>query len=176
MKFPRLEIDLFASRLNAKLPKYVTRYPEQNAFAVDAFTISWNKCLYYMFPPFSLMSRILQKIEEDKTETVIIAPLWTTQAWWPILTELINGPCYILPKSQEILSLVHKPGIKHPLTKMTLVAFCISGKLYESEGYRNKQEKSLLNHGEWARVNNMTRISKDGYIIVKGRQIPLHRI
>jgi hypothetical protein len=36
------QIDLFASRLNHQLPKYVARYPDPDAVATDAMTLQWN--------------------------------------------------------------------------------------------------------------------------------------
>jgi hypothetical protein len=59
--FPDMSMDLFASRINSKLSKYVTYLPDPMAFAVDAFTLHWNHELYYIFAPFSLMAKILQK-------------------------------------------------------------------------------------------------------------------
>ena len=46
---------MFASRLNAKLKKYVSFYPHHLAYAIDAFTLDWSRELLYMFPPFSLI-------------------------------------------------------------------------------------------------------------------------
>lgn len=126
-KFPDMNLDLFTSRLNAKLTTYVSRYPEPGAFAVDAFSLSWNdELLYYVFPPFSLIARILQKLEEDGSRAIMIAPIWPTQVWWPNLVGLIQGQCFILPKNT--LRLMHKPDKKHPLKKMQLAAFHILGR------------------------------------------------
>ena len=60
------EIDLFASRLNAQLPIYVSWMPDPTAWAVDAFTLDWGRMNFYAFPPFSLVPRCLQKIRQDK--------------------------------------------------------------------------------------------------------------
>ncbi|XP_052058703.1 uncharacterized protein LOC127698962 isoform X1 [Mytilus californianus] len=60
------EIDLFASRLNKQLPKYVSWFPDPEAYASDAFSLSWSNLLPYIFAPFSQLPRVLQKIEEDK--------------------------------------------------------------------------------------------------------------
>jgi hypothetical protein len=38
-----LTVDLFASRLNNKLSKYVSRKPDPNAFAINAFSLTWEK-------------------------------------------------------------------------------------------------------------------------------------
>ena len=44
--FPELTVDLFASRLNNKLPKYVSRNLDPNAFATDAFSLTWDNDFY----------------------------------------------------------------------------------------------------------------------------------
>ena len=35
------EIDLFASRLNAKTAKFISWHPQPGAVAIDAFSLSW---------------------------------------------------------------------------------------------------------------------------------------
>ena len=59
-------MDLFASRLNTKLPTFVSWHPEPGAMAVDAFSISWSNLRCYAFTPFSLRTQVLRKIREDK--------------------------------------------------------------------------------------------------------------
>ena len=49
------ELDLFASYLNAKVPCYVSRFPDPNAVANDAFSSSWENKKFYAFRPFSLI-------------------------------------------------------------------------------------------------------------------------
>ena len=173
-RFPMLQIDLFASRLNSKLPLYISRYPEKDSYAVDAFTISWSSDNYYIFAPFSLTARILKKIEDDQTEmALIILPLWPGQVWWPILTNMIIGNCLILPSSQQILTLPHRPERKHPLKKMKLVAFPISGKHWRSKEYRDRQQTSSSRLGDKEHGNNTAHILSNGFLSVKGKIIPL---
>ena len=45
-------IDLFTSRLNNQLPRYVSWHPDPFAVATDAFQISWQGELGYAFPHF----------------------------------------------------------------------------------------------------------------------------
>lgn len=56
------DIDLFASRLNKRLPKYVAWKHYPNAEFIDAFSVDLNKFYYYAFPPFRVINRVLQKI------------------------------------------------------------------------------------------------------------------
>ena len=51
--YPDMSVDLFASNLNAKLCSYVSRYPDCNVGAVDAFSFPRVDKLYYIFAPQS---------------------------------------------------------------------------------------------------------------------------
>ncbi|XP_066589319.1 uncharacterized protein [Prorops nasuta] len=55
------DIDLFASERNTKCEQYCVWYPEENAVAIDAFTISWKHLYFYAFPPFSMILRMLME-------------------------------------------------------------------------------------------------------------------
>ena len=76
------EIDLFASRGNRKLERYVSWNPEPESWAIDAFTFKWNNNFYYVFPPFSLVGRVARKLMLDKADAILITPQWKTQPWY----------------------------------------------------------------------------------------------
>lgn len=76
-------IDLFASRSNYQLERYVSFFPDPEAVFVDAFSFPWKIDKFYIFPPFSMLGTVLQKIQQDKADAIVIAPLWPTQAWFP---------------------------------------------------------------------------------------------
>ena len=44
-------MDLFATRYNYKLPKFVSLVPDQTAWAVDALSLPWQDLDVYAFPP-----------------------------------------------------------------------------------------------------------------------------
>jgi hypothetical protein len=70
-----LDVDLFASKLNWQVRKYVSYLPDRKAFAVDAFSISWGQFINaYAFPPFSILGQVLQKVEEEGVKLTLIAP------------------------------------------------------------------------------------------------------
>lgn len=83
-KFGCPSIDLFASRLNSKCKLYVSWHTDPEAYAIDAFTLSWENLRFYAFPPFALILRVLQKIRVDKATGIVVAPYWPTQPWYPI--------------------------------------------------------------------------------------------
>ena len=119
------ELDLFASDLNCKLPKFMSWKPCINSLHIDAFTVSWTNIKGFLFPPFSLISRTIKKMYDDQVENICgIFPLWQTKSWWPSLMRLIQGPVKILPK--EAVSRLRLPwdhSLKHPMKSQLHLIF-----------------------------------------------------
>ena len=73
----RLNIDLFASVHNHKLPVYCSLLPCPAALSRNAFSINWGCCYSsYAFPPPVLLHKVLQKICQDKARVILIALMW----------------------------------------------------------------------------------------------------
>ena len=49
-KFRPFLIDFFVSYINKKCSRFCSRFPKPAEIAVDAFTISWKKKYFYVFP------------------------------------------------------------------------------------------------------------------------------
>ena len=60
------QLDLFASHHNHQLPNYFSWIPDPQAMGTDAFSIPWKFNLCYLFPPFPLIQKCIQKIKRDK--------------------------------------------------------------------------------------------------------------
>lgn len=100
--FPSLSIVLFASVLNAQLPRYVSWKADHHATFVDAFSTPWTGEYFYAFPPFSLIHKCLSKIEAEEAGKALVVPAWTKQTWYPRVLQLLtqthvvdcrNGAC-----------------------------------------------------------------------------------
>ena len=173
-KFQLIAVDLFASRLNNKVKRYVSRRPDPYAYAIDAFSLTWADDVFYIFPPFSLLARILQKVEEDKTDAVLVAPIWPTQSWWPSLLHLIHGQCFKLDNPQKILYLPYDTERRHHLKRMTLAVFPISGKACGTKGSLAKQGTLLCNHGDCPLKLSTIAISQDGLLFAGSKLTPFN--
>ena len=55
-------VDLFATRLNHKLPLYMFPFPDQNAWDIDA--LNWSGLTAYAYPSTVLFHRVIQKIRQ----------------------------------------------------------------------------------------------------------------
>ena len=83
----KLEVDLFASRLTAQIPWYVSWRLDPEAIAQDAFTIDWSqwrRC--YANPLWNLVGKVLAQTRAQKAQVVLIALVWKSQVMVPYLT------------------------------------------------------------------------------------------
>ena len=120
-------IDLFASRTNTQCSKFISWKPDPEAWAVDAFTVSWKRLSFYAFPPFALIGRVLQKIINDEAEGILVVPNWPSQPWFPVYMSLVSSKIYSFGPSNDLL--ISSFRISHPLSSsLTLVAAKLSGK------------------------------------------------
>ena len=125
LPFGPFTIDLFASRLNNKLNRYASMIPDPYAMDIDAFSFQWTLETPYLFPPFNMIFRCLQKIQLDQVQkALLIFPLWTTQHWMPRLLTLMMSPVFILP--HHLLYLPWPSTIlHHPLEPRLQLAMCL---------------------------------------------------
>jgi hypothetical protein len=121
------EVDRFASGGSAqtdldsgkRLP-YWSLYADGAAEGIDSLSASWAGRRNYAFPPVKLVGQTLELILEQRVTTVIIAPKWESQWWWPMLVQaavlvvdlnsLLGGPQLFCP--------VRGNGLTHPLGKL----------------------------------------------------------
>ena len=54
-------IDIFASRLNHQLDKYISWLPDPGSVSVDVFSISWSNIIFYAYPPISMIGAAITK-------------------------------------------------------------------------------------------------------------------
>lgn len=157
-------IDLFASRLNAKCSRYVSWKPDPGAEFIDAFSSSWSSFKFYAFPPFSLVNRCLQKVALERSEGIILVPLWPTQVWFPCLIKMIISSPVLLPTSVLALPFSQK---EHPLEgRLRLLACLVSGVTLKAKDFRRRLLRSSCHPGDLAQNRSTVSILKDGIVSV----------
>lgn len=177
-RYGNMDIDLFASRLNHKIEKYISWKPDPMAVYINAWHVEWDFKLGYCFPPFSLIPSVLQKVEEDLAEIVLIAPLWPTQIWFPKLMELLVKDPIILPKVKNMIvnPLISSEG-NTIIKKLILIACRLSGKDFKTKAFRQQLQTSYYHHGDQTQSNNMKVILKNGFSsVVKEKVIQFHLV
>lgn len=121
-------VDMFASRINNKCKKFVSWYPQPEAWQVDAFTMSWdlpNEFLYF-FPPFSLAGRVLRNITTYRCKAILITPDWQSQPWVSMATK--RATTYMRFRKAKNNLIPHgTPNNPQQFTTTPMMAFLFSG-------------------------------------------------
>jgi hypothetical protein len=131
------QVDLFASRLNHQIPIFYSWHPEPGTTAVDAFLQPWQNIRGWANPPFSLIGRVLEKVRKDKCTITLIAPIWSTQPWFPILIAMLIDYPRLLPQNQDLFlpgKLGNEQALRSP--NWNSAAWHISGKQSYSKAFQ----------------------------------------
>ena len=128
-------LDCFASRINCQIDNYASFKPDPYASFIDAFTINWHDFTCYLFPPFSTIHRVLQKLRVDRATALCVFPHWPTQSWWPLMNLLLVKEPWIITPSPKNLHLPNHVGETHPLHKKLKLIICLlSGDIMSPRG------------------------------------------
>lgn len=124
MKWGPHTVDRFSTFQNKLLPRFNTRFFDPRAEATDTMSTSWQKENNWVNPPFRLIPRILKKISQEQALVTLIAPLWTSAPWFPLLLEMTKELRLLNSKS-----VIPQLGSAEPLKnkKWRLAAWRICG-------------------------------------------------
>jgi hypothetical protein len=118
-----VEVDLFATKYNSLLPRFISPHPDEGAEGCDAFSMRWRDWKAYIHPPISVISRVIQKVEAEEVKAVIVVPNWPSQHWWPHLMNLAKKTV-TLGRAEEILlrgRSMEEKGTKLPPGEMLMI-------------------------------------------------------
>ena len=109
---PLLQVDVFATRLNNKLPIFISPCMDSKAQAVDALSTSWERWDHlYMFPPTNMISRALAKLDTTSFKSaVLVTPETPTRPWYMslCLRETRSVPLEVTLQQTVVGKMVHK--------------------------------------------------------------------
>ena len=164
-------VDLFATRLNFHVQKFVSWKPDPLAWKVDAFSFCWDpEILHYAFPPFSLVGKVLRKVELDGSLLVLVAPMWATQVWFPKMLHLLADVPVVLPSA--CLTLPQDPRAVHPMgDRLGLAGMLISGDPSRRKEFRRGLETFCVPPGRKGRRYSTEGTSIGGLTFVSQGQL-----
>jgi hypothetical protein len=141
-------LDLFATRLNAQVPRYVSRFPDPGATSVDAFRQDLRKERAYANPPFNLITRLLALVKRQRASLTVVLPAWEAQPWWPMLAEMLVAPPIRLPHRLDTFLPGHL-GNELPMgaPRWTAIAAKISGAPSSIAAFRTRWREQCLTSG-----------------------------
>ena len=118
-------VDLFATHLNHKLPRYVSPVPDPKAWDIDALNINWTNLTAYAYPPTALLHKVIQKIKQCHCLIIVIAPGWPGMPWFWDLVQLSTEIPLQLPVSTTLLKQSHKYVFHNNPQQLNRHAWCL---------------------------------------------------
>lgn len=172
------DIDLFASSVNRQLERFVSWFPAPGACHCDAFSVFWGDYMPYMFPPFNLMGKVINKIVDDKVDLALcVFPYWNSQAWFPVLMDNICDFPVRLPRHKDLLVMPHS-GEFHPLARsMRIIAVTVSGRRCRIKDFRKKLHPFSPVHGDKVPGSSISLLGGTGWFgTIAGLGVPFRRL
>ena len=137
---------------------------DNQAFALDSFSMNWNSLHAYAFPPTILILSALNKICQSQCRIVLIAPLWPQQTWFSEVLQLLVSVPDSLPLFPKLLTQAKGKFQHQNLPVLNLHAWELSSNQIEIENFHktlqilspNQDEhqlrKSLMQNGSYIPV------------------------
>lgn len=119
------DVDLFASRFNARVGNFLSRTRDPLAYGTDALVFPWDQfSLMYAFPPLQLLPRLLRRVKSEGRPVILVAPAWPRRAWFADIVRMSVGQPWSLPLRPDLLS---QGPIFHPsLPSLNLTVWLLS--------------------------------------------------
>lgn len=114
----RPNVDAFASRRNRQVPQFWSWVWEPGCSAIDFFAQPLKGHRLWCNPPFSMITRVLQQIRDQRAETLLIVPMWVEAPWWAPATLMQVSPPLLLPRVADLFlpaSTRNTEGVGQPL-------------------------------------------------------------
>ena len=103
-----VNMDLFATNLNNRLPLFFSLVLDPMAIGVDAMLQVWKGMESYAFPPLTVIFQVLQKLCQSlNCQLTLLAPVWPQRPWFADLLELLLDVPMILPMWVDLLRQPH---------------------------------------------------------------------
>ena len=166
-----LEVDLFASRLTHQLPHFFSWRPDPLAEAVDAFQQDWSEVKGFANPPWCLIGHVLNKIRSQEAQVVLVAPVWKSQAWYPVVLEMLMDYPRLIPPQEGLL----RRGEERRVTEIIpqLAVWPVSGKDIETVTFLQRLQSSCWPPGGRNPPSPMSPCLENGPAgVLKGVVIP----
>ena len=140
--------------------RLIPKPPTKNILFLDSRPKSLkNRCIHFQlgFQPslpvssFPLVHKCLSKIRKDKCRAILIAPVWKSRLWYPIISGMLIDRPALLPIRKDLLQL-SLSNQTHPLLtdrkrNFKLAAWPVSGNPSDSIKFLKGCPKLSLHHG-----------------------------
>ena len=146
--YPTMEIDLFATRYNARLPQFVSPFPDDQALAVDGLAFNLSGRDLYAFPPTPLVPLLLARMDDQQCLITLIAPLQWKRPWVSSLLRRCLRPPVRLPLRPDLLRQPFMVSLHPRLESLNLHVFRLSSYVSHDRGFQHLLSTGFATLGE----------------------------
>jgi hypothetical protein len=147
---PLLEVDLFATRWNNQLDRFVSPYPDPLAWETDALSLSWDNLVAYAYPPTVVLSEVMNQVRRSSVSLYLVAPCWPSQPWFPTLLSLLVDFPLSLPPNRRLLSQAPKSIYHNNPSMLKLHVWPLSSSVLDRQDFlarlRNWRQLRSVDH------------------------------
>ena len=141
------QYDAFANRENKRFDNYFRH----------AWTQKWDKKLW-IDPPVHLIQQVIHKIKQDKTQAILVVPLWDDKPWFQELQDICVD--YIeLPRKIKLYASDDTVPLRQ--RSWSSLAFLVDGGLPESDSADSWRDSCVGSESEVERGTDDECISSD---------------
>ena len=130
-------MDLFATRTNTQLARFVSWRPDPESIATDAFQFTPKGENAYCFPPVACIPRLLREILHQQATITLVAPAWEAPWSCDLRRLLMDTP---MPLSPDCLFQIRDRKAEVKLSSefrhWNLTSYRISGSFWRICNYR----------------------------------------
>ena len=146
------QIDLFATRIDHKLPQFVSPVPDSLAVAVDALTLPWEDLDAYAFPPTAILGKVEKLLDCPCKRIIMIALGWPNMpCFWDLVTMSNQAPLS-LPNLPNLLTQPFNQIPHRNLTFKTVFLLALGSGKRRSEIHA-WQHKNITHQSDWSKVS-----------------------
>jgi hypothetical protein len=173
---PDIEVDLFATRWNHQMPRFVSPFPDTLAWRVDALSFPWDGLTAYAYPPQVLIPEVLNRVINSSVLLYLVAPLWRAQTWYPTLLHLlVDLPLQLRPNR---LLVQPQSQIYHSRPKfLNLHVFPLSSDEYKRQAFLQRLQSLHLDpYGSHQYASTNLTIGNSVAGVIHGISVPTMRL
>ena len=124
-------VDRFATTYNTKCIRFNSNIWVPGTEAVDAFSVNWSGEMNWIVQPPRLITPVINKMLKEGTRGALIAPVWKSASYWPILFPDGNKSDFVseeklFPVTRNIVNGLGKNGVfANPKCSFQMAAFLV---------------------------------------------------
>ena len=143
------QVDLFATRFNNKLLKFVSPVPDPQAWAVDALSLAWEDLDPYAFPPAAILGKVVEKLQDYTCNRIIlIAQGWPNMPWFWDLVAMSSQIPLCLPNIPNLVSQPFNQVLHRNLSNLNLHVWLLEPQQSSSKASLRQWQHELRLHKE----------------------------